>query len=76
MIAAIHPVGPGWVRGEQVFVLWFGGVVALLSIFWVIDLPQTVRLKAAIVRMLPLDPDLWIPLSGAFVQACTQVPRG
>jgi predicted component of type VI protein secretion system len=37
--------------------LWVGGVVTLLLIFWVVDLPQTVRLKAAIVRMLPLDPE-------------------
>jgi hypothetical protein len=36
--------------------LWLGGAVAVLAIFWVVDLPQTVRLKAAIVRMLPLDP--------------------
>jgi hypothetical protein len=36
---------------------WFGGVVTALSIFWVVDLPQTVRLKAAIVRILPLDPE-------------------
>jgi hypothetical protein len=39
------------------FTLWFGGVVTFLSIFWVVDLPQTVRLKAAIVRMLPFDPE-------------------
>jgi hypothetical protein len=37
--------------------LWVGGVVTLLLIFWVVDLPQTVRLKAAIVRILPLDPE-------------------
>jgi hypothetical protein len=37
--------------------LWVGGVVTLLLIFCVVDLPQTVRLKAAIVRMLPLDPE-------------------
>jgi hypothetical protein len=37
--------------------LWVGGVVTLLLIFWVVDLPQTVRLKAAIVRVLPLDPE-------------------
>ncbi len=37
--------------------LWFGGVVTFLSVFWVVDLPQTVRLKASIVRMLPLDPE-------------------
>jgi hypothetical protein len=36
---------------------WVGGVVALLLIFWVVDLPQTVRLKATIVRILPLDPE-------------------
>jgi hypothetical protein len=37
--------------------VWVGGVVTLLLIFWVVDLPQTVRLKAAIVRILPLDPE-------------------
>ena len=37
--------------------LWVGAVVTLLLIFWVVDLPQTVRLKAAIVRILPLDPE-------------------
>jgi hypothetical protein len=37
--------------------LWVGGAVTPLLIFWVADLPQTVRLKAAIVRMLPLDPE-------------------
>jgi hypothetical protein len=37
--------------------LWVGGVVTLLLIFCVVDLPQTVRLKAAIVRILPLDPE-------------------
>jgi hypothetical protein len=37
--------------------LWVGGIVTLLLTFWVVDLPQTVRLKAAIVSILPLDPE-------------------
>jgi hypothetical protein len=37
--------------------LWVGGVITLLLIFSVVDLPQTVRLKAAIVRIFPLDPE-------------------
>jgi hypothetical protein len=51
----------GAVRGMTTVIkklaLWVGGVVTLLWIFWVVDLPQSVRLKAAIVRILPLDPE-------------------
>jgi hypothetical protein len=36
---------------------WVSGAVTLLLIFWVVDLPQTVFLKTAIVRILPLDPE-------------------
>jgi hypothetical protein len=33
--------------------LWFGGAVAFLGALWVVDVPQTVRLKAAIVNATP-----------------------
>jgi hypothetical protein len=51
----------GAIRGMTTVIkklaLWVGGVITLLLIFSVADLPQTVRLKAAIVRILPLDPE-------------------
>lgn len=38
------------------------GLLIALSAFWFLDFPQTVRLKAAIVRSLPLAPKTTISL--------------
>ena len=39
------------------FIFWLLVAVGALGLFWMVDFPQTVRLKVSIVNLLPLNPE-------------------